>query len=369
LGSSSAVSLSYNEICDASKLIGNYTAQHEKIPSQVVINGKNVSADDYLYASSTTIINLDQGRRVGLSFNSMASPPSPSGTGTGTLQKAGYLQVAKNVKAFMESYGRSPNYASTAIGQVRPESLIYAYARIINFYNTYKRLPNYVTIKRVSIANDPREVKVLIYSGYDASTNCVNGIKYCLNTVTLNSVKFTYATSTVITSSVLASYDVLVMPGGTSGSSYLRNPNISSSAIKSFVNNGGGYLGICAGAYAASVAVDGYYSGWGLADVRCKAVNYEGNLTISITSAGENILGLSGTQTICHCNGPAMYKVGTVTILATYADNNTGYNGYIATVADTYGSGRVILCGPHPELDPRIPKMVVQMIAWLAKVI
>ncbi|MBC7101565.1 MAG: peptidase, partial [Methanobacteriales archaeon] len=77
LGSSSAVSLSYNEICDVSKLIGNYTAQHEKIPSQVVINGKNVSADDYLYASSSTIINLDQGRRVGLSFNSMASPPSP----------------------------------------------------------------------------------------------------------------------------------------------------------------------------------------------------------------------------------------------------------------------------------------------------
>ncbi|HOQ20574.1 MAG TPA: BPL-N domain-containing protein [Methanothermobacter sp.] len=241
----------------------------------------------------------------------------------------------------------------------------------MNFYNENQRLPNSVTIKNLGSAdpNNIREVRVLIYSGYDASTNCVNGIKYCLDIVTLNGVKFTYATSTVITSSILASYDVLVMPGGTSGLSYLRNPNISASAIKSFVSNGGGYLGICAGAYAASIGVDGYYDGWGLADVRCKAVYYEGDLSISITSAGEKILGLSGTQTICHCNGATMYTVGTATSLATYADNKTGYKGYIAAVADTYGSGRVILCGPHPELSPRIPQMVVQMIAWLAKVI
>ncbi|BAZ98151.1 pseudomurein-binding repeat-containing protein [Methanothermobacter sp. EMTCatA1] len=187
LGSSSAVSLSYNEICDASKLIGNYTAQHEKIPSQVVINGKNVSADDYLYASSTTIINLDQARRVGLSFNSMASPPSPSGTGTGTLQKAGYLQVAKNVKAFMESYGRSPNYASTAIGQVRYESLIYAYARIINFYNSTGRLPNYVTVYSVigkgGIIVRPRADYTYTIQGYnvqfqDKSTGTIQYYKW-----------------------------------------------------------------------------------------------------------------------------------------------------------------------------------------------
>ncbi|MDI9624807.1 MAG: BPL-N domain-containing protein, partial [Methanothermobacter sp.] len=300
-------------------------------------------------------------------------PPTnpPTYSATGTLTKTAYLQTAQNIKKYMETNKRSPNYASTSIGKVNYQSLIYAYSRIINFYNTNGRLPNYVTIKNVSIASDPngkKEVKVLIYSGYDASTNCVEGIKYCLDAVTLTSVKFTYATSTVINSNILASYDVLVMPGGTSGLSYLRNPNISASAIKSFVSKGGGYLGICAGAYAASIAVDGYYSGWGLADVRCKAVKYDGNLTISITSAGESILGLSGTQTIYHCNGAAMYAVGTVTSLATYADSKTGYKGYIAAVADTYGSGRVILCGPHPELSPRIPQMVVQMIAWLAKV-
>ncbi|NPV65493.1 MAG: hypothetical protein HPY63_08340, partial [Methanobacteriaceae archaeon] len=325
-----------------------------------------------LYAATTTTINLNTNQKKTITTNNYKPPTNPPTiTATGTLTKTAYLQTAKNIKKYMETNKRSPNYATTSIGKINYQSLIYAYSRIINFYNTNGRLPNYVTIKNVGIARDPnsiKEVRVLIYSGYDASTNCVNGIKYCLDAVKLNSVKFTYATSTVINSNVLASYDVLVMPGGTSGLSYLRNPNISASAIKSFVSNGGGYLGICAGAYAASIAVDGYYGGWGLADVRCKAVEYEGNLNISITSAGASILGLSGTQTICHCNGAAMYAVGAATSLATYADSKTGYEGYIAAVADTYGSGRVILCGPHPELTPRIPQMVVKMIAWLAKV-
>ncbi len=364
--------LSYNEISTISKVIASYVNQNGKIPSQVTVNNKNITLDDYLYAATTTTINLNTNQKTSIPINNYKPPTDPlKTTATGTLTKTTYLQTAQNIKKYMETYQRSPNYATTTIGRVNYQSLIYAYARIINFYNENQRLPNSVTIKNLGSAdpNNIREVRVLIYSGYDASTNCVNGIKYCLDIVTLNGVKFTYATSTVITSSILASYDVLVMPGGTSGLSYLRNPNISASAIKSFVSNGGGYLGICAGAYAASIGVDGYYDGWGLADVRCKAVYYEGDLSISITSAGEKILGLSGTQTICHCNGATMYTVGTATSLATYADNKTGYKGYIAAVADTYGSGRVILCGPHPELSPRIPQMVVQMIAWLAKVI
>ncbi len=53
----------------------------------------------------------------------------------------------------METYQRSPNYATTTIGRVNYQSLIYAYARIINFYNENQRLPNSVTIKSVKIAS------------------------------------------------------------------------------------------------------------------------------------------------------------------------------------------------------------------------
>lgn len=77
VGCSSAVNLSYDEICDVSKMVGNYTALEGEIPARLTINGKSVSADDYLYASSSMILNLNQNRKVGLSFNSMGSAPNP----------------------------------------------------------------------------------------------------------------------------------------------------------------------------------------------------------------------------------------------------------------------------------------------------
>ena len=95
--------------------------------------------------------------------------------------------MAKNVKAFMESYGRSPNYASTAIGQVRPESLIYANARIINFYNSTGRLPNYVTVYSVigkgGIIVRPRADYTYTIQGYnvqfqDKSTGTIQYYKW-----------------------------------------------------------------------------------------------------------------------------------------------------------------------------------------------
>jgi glutamine amidotransferase-like uncharacterized protein len=221
-------------------------------------------------------------------------------------------------------------------------------------------------------AAGPVTVKVLIYSGNDALSSSVNGIKSSLNYVnshnTISNVKFTYATSSSINSNILSRYDVLIMPGGISGKSYLRNPRISGANIKKFVSSGKGYIGICAGAYAASYRVDGHYYGWGIAShVNCKHVNYIGQLPISMTSNGKNILKYTGTQTVYHWNGPAMYFKTHAFSMAKYANGKTHYINYNAIVGDTYGSGRVVLSGPHPELYPSKPKMLARMILWAAK--
>jgi glutamine amidotransferase-like uncharacterized protein len=218
-------------------------------------------------------------------------------------------------------------------------------------------------------------IKVLIYSGVYAISSCVNGIKTALDYANANSlvpgVTFTYATSTVINSAVLSSYDVLAMPGGSSGRSYINSGSISSSAIKNFVANGGGYLGICAGAYAGSYYVDGMYYGWGVAPhVKCKAVNYVGNSPLTFTTAGQELLGYS-SLTLTHFNGPAMYVSGSAVTFATYADGSTGYKNYAAIVGDYYGSGRTVLVGPHPELSsfaPQYPDIVAKLITWAANI-
>lgn len=220
-------------------------------------------------------------------------------------------------------------------------------------------------------AGAAKTIKVLIYNGEYASTNCVNGIKSALDYANtknvIANVVFTYATSTKITSTTLTGYDVLAMPGGSGGYYYLNSGSISGSAIKNFVASGKGYIGICAGAYSATARTDGYYNGWGIApNVNAKAVSYIGDLSLQITSAGSQVLGTSGTTTISHYNGAAMYVSGKAVTFATYADSKTGYKGYAAIVGDYYGNGRTVLSGPHPELSSNVPTFVSKLIYWAA---
>ena len=159
IGSVSATELSYNEISDTSQIIADQASKTGQIPSQITVNNKNITLDDYLYAASTTTINLNTNKKTNISTNNYKPPTNPpSNTATGKLTKTTYLQVAQNIKKYMETNGRSPNYATTTIGKINYPSLIYTYAKIINFYNTNGRLPNYVTINNVDLQTIPTPV-------------------------------------------------------------------------------------------------------------------------------------------------------------------------------------------------------------------
>lgn len=214
-------------------------------------------------------------------------------------------------------------------------------------------------------------VKVLVYSGEGTMSESVNGILDCLNTTNSQNLTpyyyYNYTTTNVVTANNLSSYDVLIVPGG-DASSYVEGNSIDSAAIKQFVSGGKGYIGICAGAYAASNQIDGLYSGWGLAStINTKNVIYEGLVPVTISSNG-NVLG-NGTSTVNlhHQNGPAMYSTASDTPMAIYADNQTGYQGYAAIFGMSYGSGRMLLSGSHPEVDPQNPLLLARMILWAAK--
>ena len=218
----------------------------------------------------------------------------------------------------------------------------------------------------------PITVNVLIYNGKGVIPSSVNGIKKCFeisNKKNLASnVYFNYSTTKKINSKTLSGYNVLIIPGGIA-ETYLQNPEINVKDLKRFVSKGNGYVGICAGSYVASSHVDGYYDGWGIAPhVHAKSADYVGPLFVSITANGRNILNSSNKEIMYHWNGPAMYETGSVNnSLALYANNETGYQGYVAITNDTYGSGRVILFGSHPELNPQKPETLVNMILWTFK--
>jgi len=226
------------------------------------------------------------------------------------------------------------------------------------------------TIKASAFTTSTKTIRVLIYNGEGTGTTYVNNIIFALYTSNTKNLvpgyRFSYSTSKTITSAILSKYDLLVMPGGTSGKVYLKS--ISSSIIRNFVSSGHGYLGICAGAYASSSYVNGLYNAWGVApNVRCKAVSHTGNIRVTMTHFGSQLLSTSGTITLAYYNGPAMYQYGgSIITFATYTDNSNGYQKYGAIVGDTYGKGRSVLTGPHPELTPQNPFLLAKMIIWAA---
>jgi glutamine amidotransferase-like uncharacterized protein len=219
-------------------------------------------------------------------------------------------------------------------------------------------------------SNKVSVVKILIYDGDGSMEESVAGLEACMdecNSKNSTVYYFEYDIVSEINSNTLSSYDILIMPGGNS-EKYVNGKNIDSNAIKQFLSNDKGYLGICAGAYAASNNVDGSYSGWGIAPhINTINVNYEGLLSISTTTSGNSLLKSSKTS-LYHEKGPAMYANSSGAIsFANFANSETGYQGYSAIMGDNYGSGRVLLSGPHPEFDPQDSELLAQMILWATK--
>jgi glutamine amidotransferase-like uncharacterized protein len=245
-------------------------------------------------------------------------------------------------------------------------AIIFALILVINVFNVFDDpLAFNIQAKKVS------EINVLIFNGDGVMEDSIEGIEDSLNDTNNQNLTpyyhFNYATSNVINSKTLSAYDVLIIPGG-DASTYIDSDELDSGAIKHFVSGGKGYLGICAGAYVASNRVDGYYSGWGIAsDVNAKNQEYEGLVPISLTSYGTKELNQSSFQNLHLENGPAMYTTNSQIVMATYADNETGYQDYVAILGETYGNGRILLSSVHPEIDPQNPQILANMILWTIK--
>lgn len=218
-----------------------------------------------------------------------------------------------------------------------------------------------------------KEVKVLIYSGPETSPNCIGKMEGIMNDSNTNNltgnIKFVYNTSNIINSETLNSYDVLIMPGTNIGYDYVSSENVDSAAVKSFVANGNGFVGICAGAYSGALYTDGWYNNWGIAPhVVAEPYLDEGNITVLMADAGENTLGYNGTKTMPHINGPKMHSNGSTVVFAYYYDNDTGSTDSEAIVGDFYGNGRTVLSGVHPELEPQHPQMLIKILLWAANI-
>jgi len=191
------------------------------------------------------------------------------------------------------------------------------------------------------------------------------------------------------TPEVLAQFDIVLFPGGSGSKQARAIGEEGRRAVKDFVKSGGGYLGICAGAYLASA----YYD-WSLdiLDTNCLTgpvpgvedaqMWYRGGsgvVDMDLTPDGQAFFGdkVEVSVEVRYHNGPILSPAADEAIpdyevLALFRSEVAKHEAQEGTMVDTpaiisgrFGKGRAIAISPHPESTPGLQPVVIRCLDWL----
>lgn len=177
---------------------------------------------------------------------------------------------------------------------------------------------------------------------------------------------------------VLETFDVVVFPGG-SGSGQARALGAHGrERVRTFVAGGGGYVGICAGAYLAANNYD-----WSLRILDADVVDRShwrrgrGVVELDWLDAAASI-GAGPQRNVLYVNGPIYRAAGDDTlpdfeVLATFRGEVHEHGapagvmpGTPAIVRARFGEGRVVCSSPHPEQSEGLEDVVRRLVRFAA---
>jgi hypothetical protein len=179
----------------------------------------------------------------------------------------------------------------------------------------------------------------------------------------------------------LNSFDVVVQAGG-SGSKQAKTLEESGvDSIRQFVKRGGGYLGICAGAYLSTVEYK-----WSLGILNANVIDREhwnrggGIVKIRLTATGRDFFGMSeDTIRLNYNQGPLLAQADKpelppyeeLAVFESEIAENDALNGLMigltAIARGNFFGGRVLAISPHPEKSPELRHMIATAVKWLAR--
>lgn len=179
---------------------------------------------------------------------------------------------------------------------------------------------------------------------------------------------------------VLNDVDVLIHPGGTGGGQGKALGEMGRDKVRAFVKKGGGYVGICAGAYLATCDYP-----WSLHILDARVIDKAhwargfGDVQMTLTRKGRDLLGVpADTVAIYYHQGPLLAPADHPDIpdyeaLGAFASEiarNGAPKGVMpgtsAIAVGRFGQGRVWCFSPHPERTEALHGMVHRSIVWAA---
>ncbi|MBB5035100.1 BPL-N domain-containing protein [Prosthecobacter vanneervenii] len=228
-----------------------------------------------------------------------------------------------------------------------------------------------------SAPENVRALKVGIYFGPGAPASGVENVTNVLKP--FSQISVVRLSGEEIGTQNLGVYDVLVFPGGSGSSQAKGIGEAGAKNVREFVRNGGGYVGICAGAYLACSNFS-----WGLGVLNAGTVSPKWRrgqafLDLETTSEATEVLGeAKGVFKVRYNNGPIL-KPWTRTDLPSYqtlsvfrsevakygAPEGVQVNSPAQVIAP-FGKGRVFVSSPHPENTPGLENLIPRGIIWAA---
>ncbi len=180
----------------------------------------------------------------------------------------------------------------------------------------------------------------------------------------------------------LDQFDTIIFGGGSGSGQAKGLGEDGCKAVKQFVERGGGYIGVCAGAYLAT----SNYS-WSLGVVSAESIDRKhwrrgnGQVQIELTPQGRTLFGRpdAARLEIRFAQGPILAPgkregLPPYTVLAWFR-TGVGKNGADpktmidtpAIVSGEFGKGRAIVFSPHPEQTDGLHDLLLRAVRWTAR--
>ena len=216
-------------------------------------------------------------------------------------------------------------------------------------------------------------LNIAIYADIGAGEDGIQNIKK--NIADTLHIKVQELTANDIRNNDLSAYDAIIFSGGSGSKQAEALGEEGKRNIKHFIEHGGGYLGICAGAYLASSGFD-----WSLHLVPVKTISVtewkrgKGFVDLELTQEGRDVFGpVDGLFKCRYSSGPLLQPLDSSShfnVLA-YFRSEVSDNGVTegvmrntpAVLSATYG--KVLLISTHPENTPGLEHMISRGLKWL----
>lgn len=195
----------------------------------------------------------------------------------------------------------------------------------------------------------------------------------------------TYVCPEDIREGVLSQFDGVLFPGGSGRGIATALGEEGQEAVRAFVQAGGGYVGICAGAYLATCRIEGYLNMAGAYHNQPWRKG-GGPVDIELTPEGEAIFGSDfRTFVTRYNNGPVFGHEDGLTpegdfepiqVLAYFrsattnpvsGQESTEMIDQAAITATEFGAGRLLMISPHPETHRELDPMMARGLLWSVK--